>query len=144
MQSIERRKSPSLKAVKDLIAAYRSARTSIQLQKAAKELVALLTGHLSSSCPTDQKPFAGLLIAAFNAAYESFQGAHQDPGRLYAALSLAKCALKGLKGCKSVIKGRKFEVEIQQYSLVRKLVALKAYRQVQVTFCCVGSCFDNA
>jgi len=43
---------------------------------------------------------------------------------------VADGALRGLDLARGVLKGRLFEVEVQQYSLVRKLVALKAFSEV--------------
>lgn len=123
----------SQKAVKLAIATYKSASSSIQLQKAAKDLSAVLEGLALPSTGDNRKSTTGLFIEAFNAAYESLEGASRDQGRLRAALRTSRVALSGLKQSRHIIKGRRHEVEIQQYSLIRRLVALKAYEEVRFT-----------
>lgn len=117
---------------KDYLATYKSARSSVQLQKAAKDVCLVLERFLGCDSTSDQKLKTAYFIEAFNAAYESLSGASHDQTRLLAALRTAKLALRGLKQCRGVIKGRTFEVEIQQYSLIRRLVALKAFTEVLI------------
>ena len=120
----------SLKAGDIHLATLKSAVSSVQLHKATKELCIVLERLLSAESKEDQKSKTPCFIESFNAAYESLSGASRDQTRLLAALRTANLALRGLKQCRGAIKGRKFEVEIQQYSLIRRLVALKAYTEV--------------
>ena len=120
-----------IKAGQSHIAALKSACSSVQLHKATKELCTVLERLLAAESKTDQKSKTACFIESFNAAYESLSGGSHDRIRLLAALKTANLALRGLKQSRDVIKGRKFEVEIQQYSLIRRLVALKSYTEVR-------------
>ena len=124
------RRAVELRECKQLLKIYKAANTSVQLQKAAKELCTLLAALLTPASEKEKKAKAVIFIEAFNAAFESLQRAAQDQARLSAALATAKFALAGLKDGREFLKGRKFEVEIQQYSLIRRLAALKSYSEV--------------
>lgn len=113
------------------LTAYKSASSPAQLLKAAGGLHHVLGGLLAAENKSDQKVSTAFFIESFNAAFGSLSGASRDQTRLLAALRTASLALRGLKQSRGVIKGRKFEVEIQQYSLIRRLVALKAYTEVR-------------
>lgn len=120
----------SCAAVQEAVKRYKAAGSVTQLQKAADQLKPRLADLLAAA-GGNSKQAATTFIQAYNAAFESFQGAHKDPARLQTALQVATLALQGLDAVRSVLKGRPFEVEVQHYSLVRKLLALKAYSEAE-------------
>lgn len=116
------------------LAAFKAASSTVQLQKAAKALATLLEQSLPCGPVKCGKKSAELFIEAFNAAYERIGDASRDPGRFRAALRVARAALRGLQQCRSIIKGRNYAIEIQHYSLVRRLISVKAYSEVRRLF----------
>lgn len=119
-----------IRSGKAAVASFKSASSSIRFQKSASDLWAILDQLCKADSSTDEKAKASTFIEAFGAAHDSLQGASHDGDRLAAGLKTARTALKGLRQSRSVLKGRIFEIEIQQYSLVRRLIALRAYREV--------------
>ena len=118
-----------VKAAKDSLTKFTKAATTTQLQRAAERLQACLSALLAVTASSAQKPAAEVFIAASSAAFSSLEGAGSDPARLQTAVSIAEHSLKGLNTVRKIIKGRPFEVEVQHYTLVRKLVALRAFKE---------------
>ena len=118
-----------VKAAKDSLTKFTKAATTAQLQRAAERLQACLSALLAVTASSAQKPAAEVFIAASSAAFSSLEGAGSDPARLQIAVSTAEQSLRGLNAVRKILRGRPFEVEVQYYALVRKLVALKAFKE---------------
>ena len=118
-----------VKAAKDSLTKFTKAATIAQLQRAAEKLQACLSALLAVTGSSAQKPAAELFIAASSAAFSSLEGTGSDPARLQTAVGIAEQSLRGLNAVRKILRGRPFEVEVQHYALVRKLVALKAFQE---------------
>ena len=122
--------SPSPEHLDILLAALKSAKSTTEVAgavQAISDIVSSLSLQTRTSVHSQQaKQLATFYIEVIKQVFVRLS-ANQQVELLSACLQLARLALNGLHAARHVLKGRSYEVEVQHYALVRRLVSLKAF-----------------